>query len=363
MIDKLIIHAPTNSLSLGNVSYNILRELFKRKIQCAIFPRQVDLGAYNVPLDFKNWLEFSINNRFTKYNKNIPELAIWHISNSEAKHGNRQYLFTFHETSSPTNEEINIVNQQEHTFFSSNWSVDNFKTYGANNVSFVPLGFDEDFSIINGAGNDKIIHWGLIGSKFEGRKNTELTIKTWIKKYGSNPKHMLSLAVTNPFFNKQAHGFDTNDILNQIFAGNKPFNVNILPYLKTNIEMNQTYNSLDIDLTGLSSSEGFNLPAFNCTALGKWSAVTNFSAHKDWATDKNSILIEPKSMRPVYDGKFFVEGQPFNQGSISQITENQIIEAMEKVEPLAKTINIEGLKLQKEFTYSKTVDKILEKII
>jgi len=96
--------------------------------------------------------------------------------------------------------------------------------------------------------------------------------------------------------------------------------------------------------------------------LGKWSAVTNFSAHKDWATDKNSILIEPKSMRPVYDGKFFIEGQPFNQGSISQITETQIIEAMEKVEPLAKTINIEGLKLQKEFTYSKTVDKILEKI-
>ena len=63
-------------------------------------------------------------------------------------------------------------------------------------------------------------------------------------------------------------------------------NINFLPHLKTNSEMNELYNSIDINLSGLSGAEGWNLPAFNSTCLGKWSIVLNATSHKDWATEK-----------------------------------------------------------------------------
>src|SRR5271166_4233045 len=121
MSQKLIVAAPINSLSIGQVSYNILKELYNRKIHVIFFPIQIDLGAYNVSPEFKVWLESSINNRFTKFKRDIPTFKIWHINGSESKFSDNQYLFSFHETDSPTPAEINIANQQNHVFFSSSW--------------------------------------------------------------------------------------------------------------------------------------------------------------------------------------------------------------------------------------------------
>ena len=42
--------------------------------------------------------------------------------------------------------------------------------------------------------------------------------------------------------------------------------------------------------------------------------------------------------------------------------EDQMVAAMEKVLELSATKNTEGLKLQKEFTYERTVDEILKVI-
>ena len=43
-------------------------------------------------------------------------------------------------------------------------------------------------------------------------------------------------------------------------------------------KVNILINNIDIDLSGLSNGEGWNLPAFNATALGKWSIVSNCRA-------------------------------------------------------------------------------------
>jgi hypothetical protein len=358
MIQKLNFHGTVSSLSIGQVGFNVLRELYKRKVQCSIFLREFKLDAFKVEPQFEAWLRQGIEKRLTKLDRNVPTLALWHINQSEFKPSDKQYLFTFHETDSPTETEVNIVNQQEHTFFSSNWSVDNFKTFGAPNTSFVPLGLDEDFTVIpeRQVPND-ITHWLLCG-KFEQRKNTELVIKTWLKKYRDKKEHQLTLCVTNPFFQPE----QMTALYQNCFGGAKPFNVNVLDYVKTNAAMNRLYNSADIDLSGLSSSEGWGLPAFTATALGKWSCVTNCTAHKDWATKENSILVEVDAMRTVYDGVFFGQGQPFSQGNVYSISEEQVSAAMDEAQKRAKTPNPEGLKLATQFTYKRTVDEILAKI-
>ena len=132
--------------------------------------------------------------------------------------------------------------------------------------------------------------------------------------------------------------------------------------MRTNSEVNEFINSIDIDLSGLSGAEGWNLPAFNATCLGKWSIVLNATSHKDWATDSNSILLEPNGKTLAVDGRFFQQGGDFNQGEIFTFAEEDLIEKMKIAESHCRTPNQEGLALQDKFSYSKMLDKILSRI-
>ena len=132
--------------------------------------------------------------------------------------------------------------------------------------------------------------------------------------------------------------------------------------MQTNSEVNDFINSIDIDLGGLSGGEGWNLPSFNATALGKWSVVLNATAHKDWATKDNSILIEPSKLKDCYDDIFFTRNSAFNQGQFFDITDEEMEQAILKSVSYAKKSNPEGLKLQEIFTYEKTVGTILDSL-
>ena len=161
-----------------------------------------------------------------------------------------------------------------------------------------------------------------------------------------------------PFLKKE----QMDQMITQAMNNQKYSNVNFLPRLKTNSEVNDLINSIDIDISGLSNGEGWNLPAFNATALGKWSIVSNCSSHKDWATKDNAILVEPVGKQPCYDNAFFVKGSKYNQGEYYRLHQDGISNGLDQSVQFAKSENTEGLKLQQEFTYAKTAEKILEKI-
>jgi len=354
---KLLVNAPINALSFGNVSVNILRELHKKNIDLSFFPigDKAELDAYDkIDGEFIKYLQSATNNRYEKIDKNTPSLKLWHVFGSETRYTKNQSLFTFHEVSETTLVEKNLLNLQDRIFVSSNYTKNIFKLNGIDNVTYVPLGFDNDFHLTNRTYLQDKIHFGILG-KFENRKNTARIIKTWLKLFGNKPEYQLSCAITNPFLDKARF---QNDLL-KILEGKQYNNLNFIPYMQTNSEVNDYLNSIDIDLGGLSGAEGWNLPSFNATALGKWSVVLNATAHKDWATKYNSILIEPSSLKDCYDDIFFKKGQAFNQGQFFDITDAEMENAILKSVSYAKTPNPEGLKLQKEFTYEKTVETIL----
>jgi hypothetical protein len=361
-MSQLHFDGPINPLSFGNVSFNFLRELWKRDINVSFFPtsNQANFEAFDkADPELVEWIKKSAYTRYKTLDKSKPTLKLWHLNGSEQRVAPKQFLYTFYECDSPTEEEISLVKSQEHVFFSSSESANLFLSKGCDNVSFVPIGFDEDFYKTNKEylGKD-VIHFGLIG-KFEKRKNTQKIIQIWLQKFGNNPKYQLTCLINNPFFKAE----DYAQIINSTLFNKRWTNINFLPVLKTNSEVNELLNAIDIDLSGLSSAEGHNLPAFNVTALGKWSIVSNCSAHKDWANDKNSILVEPTGKESCYDGVFFQEGSPFNQGNFYHINNESISEAMDKSLEYVKKPNLEGEKLRSELSYSKTIDKILEKIL
>lgn len=357
---KLNLDAPFNSLSLGNVSLNFLRELMNKDIELNVFPvGQSDLSAFDkLPEETFEYLKEASINSLKKLERSTPTLKVWHLNGSERKIGDKQFLYSFYEVSSPTEEEISIVKAQNHVFFSCSEAAEIFKEKGCDNVSYVPLGFDPDFHRTNKEylGED-IVHFGIIG-KMERRKNTQALMQLWCKKFGNNPRYQLSCLVNNPFFKKEQ--MDQQMVI--ALSNQKYSNVNVLPRLKTNSEVNEVLNSIDIDLSGLSNGEGWNLPAFNATALGKWSIVSNCTSHKDWANNENSILVDPTGKQPCYDNLFFKEGGQFNQGEYYRLNGVDISAAMDQAVQVAKSENTEGLKLQEQFTYAKTIEKILEKI-
>jgi hypothetical protein len=351
-MNKLIYKAPLNSLSFGNVSFNLLKEIYKKGIDLTFFPiGKLDVSAFNIKDEgFKKWLEESVQNRFKKLDKDSTTLQMWHLNGSQDRVSGKQILYTFYELDEPTENELALASFQDKAVFSSSYASEKF-----NNSHFAPLGFDDSFEKTDKKYLEGKIHFGLMG-KFEKRKHTQKIIQSWIKKYGNNYKYQLSCCITNPFFKKE----QMEQVIAQCMGGKRYGNVNFIPFLPSNTQVNDFLNSIDIDLGGMSGAEGWNLPSFNATCLGKWSIVLNATSHKDWANEKNCILLNPSGKEPIYDNIFFHQGSDFNQGSMYSFDEEELISAMEKAESICKTENKEGVKLKNEFTYAKTLEKILE---
>ena len=356
----LIVESPINSLSFGNVSYNILRQLWRKGVNVMWFPLSgnSDFGAFDkIDPEFGKWLQDSANKANSKIDPEMPSLKLWHLNGSQSRIGAKQALYTFYELDQPTEAEINLAKFQDLVYFSSNHSANKFKEFGVN-AKVLPVGFDED---LHKTGkrylNPSVTHFGLMG-KFEKRKHTEKIIKLWISKFGNNNAYQLSVCVTNPFFKQE----EMNNMLSNCLRGKRCTNINFLPYLKTNSEVNDFLNAIDIDLTGLSGAEGWNLPAFNATCLGKWSIVLNETAHKDWANDTNSIIVDSNGIEPCYDGKFFHEGSAFNQGNIYTWDSDVVAQAMDDAVSKKGQNNTNGELLKEEFSYSRSVDRLLKGI-
>ncbi len=352
---KLILEAPLNTLSFGNVVFNIIRELHKLKVDLAIFPTgDPDLSAFDLSDDLKKYIEDGVNERWRKITAETPSLKLWHLNGSENRKTKDQHLITFYECSEPTELEQRLALLQDSIIFSSTYAQNLFKSKGLANTHYIPLGFDEDFKRTEKEYLKDVVHFGLMG-KYENRKHTKKIIQSWLKKYGNNSKYQLSCCVNNPFFNSQ----QMTGIWNEITEGVNYNNLNILPRLAKNSEVNEFLNAIDIDLTGLSGGEGWNLPAFNATCLGKWSVVLNETSHKDWATKENSVLVESSGTMPCEDGVFFNKQNDFNNGVFYTWDEDKAVSAMEKAESKAGQINTEGVKMGDKMTYKKTTEAIL----
>jgi len=356
-MNQLILDCPANALSFGQVSFNILQELYRKDINTIWFPtsNNVDFSAFEIEEDFKKWLQSASSNINKRIKPDIPCLKLWHLNGSQKRIGAKQFLYSFYELDEPTDSEVNLAKFQNKVWFSSHYAADKFKEKGVD-AGVIPCGFDKSFYKTEKRYlNPDVVHFGLMG-KFEKRKHTEKIIKLWLSKYGNNNKYQLSVLVTNPFFNKE----ENKNLLSNCLEGKRYSNINFLPYLKKNSEVNDFLNAIDIDLTGLSGAEGFNLPSFNATCLGKWSIVLNATAHKDWADNTNSILVEPNGKQPCYDNKFFQEGSEFNQGSIYTWDSDNVAQCMDIAVSKKGQLNTEGEKLKQKFSYSNSVDLLIK---
>lgn len=356
---------PLNGVSFGQTSIALLREIYKRNPGdfSPVFPiGQTDLSAQKQDIDFTKWLQAQINGSVLNHDKNNSVLRLWHILQSceGIISKNKNCLFTFHETSEITKYEKNVLNCQDLVFVSSPYTKQVFESGGVNvPVILCPLGFDSfNFQKTNRKyyPDDRIV-WGLNG-KAEVRKSTYKILKLWAKKYGNNKNHVLHCLINNNFIDQGTQ----NSLISQALEGKKYFNINFLPYCKTNAEVNSVLNAQDINLDGLALCEGFNYGLFNSLCLGKQAVVFNSHIHKLYCNDKNSVLINQSNMIPAEDNFFFKKGNIINQGEWADWNEDDASAAMDLAALKAKSLNTEGEKLKEIFSFEKTVDSLLKNL-
>lgn len=337
-------NAPFNSTSIGQTSYNIYKALAKNNDVC-LFPYgdKIDLGCFKVNEDEKNKLQSDSRRSETGYCRKNPSLNIWHIRGSERGIGAEQNLFTFHETDALTPYEINRLSQQKTVFVSSQYTKTVFDFYlnSSTEVVYCPLGFDSDSFYRIEKKEEDFITFGIRG-KLEKRKHSLKVIGAWAKTFGGDPRYRLDCSVYNPFCGEEQMAEFQNAMPDKTI----PWNINILPFLPTNELYNKALNQADIDLTGMSGCEGFNLPLFQSLCLGKQAIVLNAHVHKDYCNANNSILVEPANLAiEADDGKFFIKGHPVNQGRWYDFNEKDLIDAMVFAAEKGRVRNVEGEKL------------------
>ncbi len=351
---------PLNSLSFGQTSLGILREIYKRGLAPCLFNiGNVDISAQKADNDFGLWLQSCINKALKVHNRDNPTIKLWHTNQSLDGFSKKNALLTFFECDQLTDSEINILNNQNAVLVSSNYTKETFETYGVKNVKYCPLGFDAyNYRKLNRPylGQD-VISWSL-SSKLELRKKTLKIIQLWVKRFGNDKKHQLNCLIFNPFMRPE----DQQAMINQALGNQRIWNINFHPFQQTNELVNDFMNAQQIDLSGLSGLEGFNLPLLNFLCLGKWAVVLDAHVHKDYCDAENSILIQPSGMEVAHDGIFFHKGSPFNQGNWFSCSDEAIIDGMERAALKAHTPNPAGEALKDKFTYKNTVDIILESL-
>jgi len=347
--------APFNFTSIGQVSFNVFKEIVKKE-EVAFFPvgKNADPSSFKLSESEKSQVQMSFRNSL-KYDRNDKTVCIFHIKDSEKSVGREQDLLTFHETDRLTDYEVNVLNQKKRVLVTSKYTKEVFDSFlNGVDVVYCPLGFDSaSFHRIEKQPTD-IITFGLRG-KLESRKNTLRVLCAWVKTFGGDPRYRLDCSIYNSFYPEEQQTKEITDCLPDKCL---PWNVNMLPFLASNELYNKVLNNADIDLTGMSSCEGFNLPLFQSLCIGKQCIVLNAHVHKDYCNSENSILIEPNGMVDAIDNRFFVEGNIVSQGEWFDFKESDLVDAMLLAAKKGAVRNTEGEKLQ-DWTYEKTADIIL----
>lgn len=369
-MNKFAAHLPINSVSFGQTATLFLRTYLDniqeyseiKDLSSLFLIGQPDLSSQDQKFnqEIGPILDGLVAQGMETHRRDKPCFKLWHLNGSLESFSDKTLLLTFYELDAPTKAEINIA-KNNRVAFSSKYTQEVFSAYGVDSL-YLPLAFDSyNFSKSNKEYTDDGRITFTVCGKFEKRKNHAKMIQAWIKKYGNNPKYFLQCAIYNGFL--PDHEKQNQAITQHLTGGQKYFNVNFYGPMLQNSVYNDFLNATNIML-GMSGGEGWGLPEFTATALGKHSVILNAHGYKDWADEKNSVLVAPSGKQEAYDNFFFHKGAPFNQGNIFDFDEDEFIAGCEKAIKRfeANPVNEAGLKLQEQFSKEKFVKTVLENV-
>jgi glycosyltransferase involved in cell wall biosynthesis len=232
-----------------------------------------------------------------------PTLIIWHhfdlIKHKLFK--GKHFAFPIFEVNSLTLNEVNHLESMDGIFVTSKWYKDIVNKYCKVPCEVVNLGcsFERDLHPDKIVRNLKDTNF-LVAGKWEIRKGQMEIIDCFNKVFYKTSAVKLNLLCHNGFIgakeNKKWEDYAKNSKL-----GNK---INVLPRLKSHKDVRDLMLKNHFGVF-TSKAEGWNMELHEMMTLDKPCITTNYSAHTEYCTPKNSYLVEIDSEEPAYDGIFF----------------------------------------------------------
>lgn len=346
---KLNIQAPLNFLlGYGVVGLNITKGLAKNN-DISLFP----IGHPDTfqTLEEKTIIEQCLANQ-SNFDYRAPCLKIWHEHSLAERIGSGPYAtISFFEINKFNTHRINNLNASDIIFCPSKWSKQVYENHNIQaELVLCPMGIDTDIFKpipIKQGTSYKFLNVG----KIEVRKGHDILCKCFNEAFNKNDDVELHIMWENVFMSPDEHeqweSFYKNTTLGDKIVFHKK--------RTSNSKFCHLINSIDCVILP-TRAEGWCMPALQALACAKPLIITNYSAHTEFCNKKNSYLVEIDEMEPAYDGRWFDGTAEWAKLGDNQLL--QIIEHMRYCYNNKISLNKEGFKTAKEFSWNKTINII-----
>ena len=294
---KFNIIGPVNCLSYGYITQNLIKSLLN-------LGHQINLSCIGPFQPDEVYSEY-VNQCSDKLDDVSPDVIIWHHFDLKrfVRPGLLNIGFPVFETNHFSQEEVKNLNSVDILLTTSSWYKEILKKNVRNDLPIyvVPLGVGTDIFHKEEKTNDNGIVKFLNIGKWEIRKGHYELVKCFGEVFKDYDDVSLTLACDNPFI-----GADNQKWVNFAHKFIPEHKINILP-LRFNscVDVAKLIHSHDIGIFP-SKAEGFNMPLSECLACEKLCIATDYSAHTEFATKENCLLIPIEESEKMFDGQFFV---------------------------------------------------------
>ena len=355
---KINLIGPVNKLSYGYVTSGLMSGLTELGHEVSIFPiGPVETEDYNK--DFDKCVENA-----HKFNPKAPSIIVYHA------HGLADYRkftglnvgFPIFELNKFTDLELKNMAAMDRLLTTSKWGADILSKYIDKPISVCNLGLDNVFDIelrkLVGH-NTHLLKFINIG-KWEIRKGHKWIVKAFEKVFGkNNDKIQLSMICNNPFL---------SDAENASWAAlyQDKLGSSVRIYNKRYHSQRDIAAKLAEHEVGIfpSLAEGWNMPLHQAMSMGLSCITTNYSAHTEFCSSDNSLLINSNELENAYDGEFF-----FGNGQWMKFGNEQFEQFCNHLETIYKNQEFyltkshhSAMLIKDNFTWKKSAQQIIDTI-
>lgn len=346
-VNNMNIEAPFGQTGYGYCSYNIVRKISARNV--AIFP-------VNGIID-KEFIGIDTMCNLNGYNPAAPTLKIWHEFDLIRRVGRGKYgALTFFEIDDLDDKRIISMQTPDVLMVPSQWakSVCDGRRIDSH---VVPMGVDGDIFKPEMKTKDRNIFKVLNCGKWEIRKGHDILAEVFAAAFPDEKDVSLELMTRNPFL-KPEEVLAWKEFYRDKVGINR---VKFHEVVENHQSVANLINSCDIGIFP-SRAEGWNMEALEMLSCGKHIIITNYSAHTQYCTPKNSALINIDDVEPAFDGKWF-HGD-FNWAKIGEPQKGEMVDSLrhfyKEWKSGATLFNLEGVLTARPMTWWATANKIEE---
>lgn len=356
---NLNFSAPINQLGYGIAGLNLAMALPEFFGRVALWP----IGPVSAPQDAARVLSEEKANSVL-FDADAPSLRLYHQFDL-AQHigrGPRVGMPIF-ELDRFKEVELHHLRAQDALIVCSEWAKVVCEDHGLKNIFVAPLGVDR--SIFAPAPKRDGPYTFINVGKWEYRKGHDVIKTAFEKAFSGSDDVRLVMHCHNPCFRDKDRMLEYNREWERYYESSSLSSKIVVSHerLAGQSQLADLLRNSDCGVFP-SRAEGWNLEILEMMSLGKQVITTLFSAHSEFCTEENSLLVKISGREPARDGVWFDDSPatwgdrtPGSWASLGRDEEDQLVEHMRRAYKERATNN-NGIATAERYSWKNSAQKI-----